>query len=102
VSLPRRFGTPMQEIWALQARLSNTRGKRPKRLLAHPRFRAAYDFLLLRAAAGEVDPALADWWTARQAEDGETPAAASPEPQARRSRRGGRRRRRKPAPAAQE
>ena len=50
----------------------------------------------------EVDPALADRWTALQAEDGETPAAASPEPQARRSRRGGRRRRRKPAPAAQE
>jgi poly(A) polymerase len=33
------------------------------RLLSHPRFRAAYDFLLLRAEAGEVDKALGDWWT---------------------------------------
>ena len=53
----------MQEIWSLQTRLAITTGKRPLRLLAHPRFRAAYDFLLLRA---EVDPELeplAQWWT---------------------------------------
>ena len=67
VSLPRRFSTPMREIWALQARFDQTKGKRPARLLSHPRFRAAYDFLLLRAAAGEVDQALADWWTDYQA-----------------------------------
>ena len=32
-------------------------------LLQHPRFRAAYDFLLLRAQVGVADPELADWWT---------------------------------------
>jgi len=36
---------------------------RPFRLLGHPRFRAAYDFLLLRAETGEADPELAAWWT---------------------------------------
>ncbi|HYQ91663.1 MAG TPA: polynucleotide adenylyltransferase PcnB [Candidatus Competibacteraceae bacterium] len=63
ITLPRRFSLPMQEIWSLQTRLAITTGKRPLRLLAHPRFRAAYDFLLLRA---EVDPELeplAQWWT---------------------------------------
>lgn len=97
VSLPRRFSTPMQEIWALQSRFTNTRGKRPKRLMAHPRFRAAYDFLLLRTQAGESDPELADWWTALQESDGSAPPPAEPGTARRRSRRGGRRRRRKPA-----
>ena len=32
-------------------------------LLQHPRFRAAYDFLLLRAQVGVADPELAKWWT---------------------------------------
>ena len=41
------------------------------RLLDHPRFRAAYDFLLLRAAAGEVEQSLADWWTEIQTLSGE-------------------------------
>lgn len=62
-SLPRRFSTPMQEIWAMQPRLARRAGNRAYRLFAHPRFRAAYDFLLLRSEAGEGDQALADWWT---------------------------------------
>ena len=62
-SLPRRFSMPMREIWTLQLRLKNRSGKRPMRLLGHPRFRAAYDFLLLRAAAGEDVEELANWWT---------------------------------------
>jgi poly(A) polymerase len=98
VALPRRFSTPMQEIWGLQPRFLHTRGKRPQRLLAHPRFRAAYDFLLLRAESGEADPELAAWWTALQASaGGEVPAPppeTEAEPRKRRSRRGGRRRRR--------
>ncbi len=63
VSLPKRFSLPMREIWGLQHRFEQRSGKRPHRLLTHPRFRAAYDFLLLRAEAGEADPALAQWWT---------------------------------------
>jgi len=47
----------------LQPRLERTKGLRPFKLLGHPRFRAAYDFLVLRAETGEADPALADWWT---------------------------------------
>jgi len=70
-SLPRRFSTPMQEIWAMQPRLAKRSGKRAYRLLEHPRFRAAYDFLLLRAEAGEVGQDLADWWTSFQEVDDE-------------------------------
>jgi poly(A) polymerase len=62
-SLPKRFSFPMREIWMLQPRLERRRGKGPYRLLEHPRFRAAYDFLLLRAEVGEADRELADWWT---------------------------------------
>jgi poly(A) polymerase len=101
VSLPRRFSTPMQEIWAMQARFSQTRGKRPLKLLAHPRFRAAYDFMLLRAASGEADPELAAWWTEFQEGNADAPPPTESGSAVRRSRRGGRRRRRKPAPAGE-
>ena len=47
----------------MQRRFENRRGMRALRLLTHKRFRAAYDFLLLRARCGEVDQELADWWT---------------------------------------
>lgn len=63
VSIPRRFQTPMREVWMLQERLIKRAPRRSIRLLQHPRFRAAYDFLLLRAEAGDVDPELASWWT---------------------------------------
>ncbi|MBK1724413.1 polynucleotide adenylyltransferase PcnB [Thiocystis violacea] len=63
VAIPKRYSLPMREIWALQPRLEQCDGKRPYRLLTHPRFRAAYDFLVLRAEAGEADPELAAWWT---------------------------------------
>jgi len=62
-AVPRRFTTPMREIWGLQTRLERRTGKRAFRMLEHPRFRAAYDFLLLRAEVGEVDVSLAQWWT---------------------------------------
>jgi len=102
IALPRRFSTPMQEIWGLQSRFLQTRGKRPQRLLTHPRFRAAYDFLLLRAQSGEADPELASWWTDFQDGNAEAPAPTEPGSAGRRSRRGGRRRRRKPAVAEGE
>ena len=62
VSIPKRFSYPMREIWQLQHRFFQRNGKRPQRLMTHPRFRAAYDFFLLRAEAGEVEQADADWW----------------------------------------
>lgn len=70
-SVPRRFSMPMREIWSMQHRLENRAGKRSLQLLSHPRFRAAYDFLLLRGEAGEVDPALCRWWTEIQEESSE-------------------------------
>jgi poly(A) polymerase len=63
VAIQKRFALPMREIWALQPRLERRNGKRPMVLLGHPRFRAAYDFLLLRAGVGEADLELAEWWT---------------------------------------
>jgi poly(A) polymerase len=47
----------------LQPRFERIQGGRPFRLLTHPRFRAAYDFLVLRAETGEAEPSLAEWWT---------------------------------------
>ncbi len=66
ITIPKRFTLPMREIWNMQPRFENRSGKRPQRLLGHPRFRAAYDFLLLRAESGEADMELAQWWTAFQ------------------------------------
>jgi poly(A) polymerase len=63
VAIPKRFTLPMRELWNLQHRFEQRTGKRPFSLLSHPKFRAAYDFLVLRAAAGEVETELADWWT---------------------------------------
>ncbi len=68
-AFPRSVGQPMREIWGLQPRFARLTGHRPYRLLTHPRFRAAYDFLILRAESGEADPALAEWWTRFQAAD---------------------------------
>ncbi|MGE5624760.1 MAG: polynucleotide adenylyltransferase PcnB, partial [Bacillota bacterium] len=105
VALPRRFSTPMTEIFQLQSRFHQRQGKRPQRLMSHPRFRAAYDFMVLRAQAGEVEPELAEWWTQLQngnsvspppAQEGEAPAKR----RRRRRRRGGRGR--GGAPAAEQ
>jgi poly(A) polymerase len=62
-SVPKRFSMPMKEILGLQRRFSNQTGVRALKLLEHKRFRAAYDFLLLRSRCGEVEPAVAEWWT---------------------------------------
>ena len=69
VTLPKRFSLPMREIWQLQARLEMRRGKRPYRLLENKRFRAAYDFMLLREQVGEPLTELCQWWTEFQQED---------------------------------
>ena len=97
VSIPRRYSLPMREIWGLQHRFTQRNGKRPQRLLGHPRFRAAYDFLLLRSEAGEVDPELARWWTEFQEAEG-TDQSRMVQPEVRkRPRRRRRRRPKKPA-----
>jgi len=85
-SMPRRFTHMARDMWALQVRLKNIRGKRPLKLLAHQRFRAAYDFLLLRAEAGENVQELASWWTAFQEEHMDIQLAAKKEHQKKRFR----------------
>ena len=63
VAIPRRFAIPMRELLMLQPRFNRRSGLKSLSLLQHPRFRAAYDFLLLRAQVGVADPELAAWWT---------------------------------------
>ncbi|CAK0769913.1 poly(A) polymerase I [Gammaproteobacteria bacterium] len=70
VAIPRRYTLQTREIWFLQGRLAHIRGKRHFHLLDHPRFRAAYDFLLLRAISGEDVRELAAYWTQLQVDRG--------------------------------
>jgi poly(A) polymerase len=96
IGIPRRFSVPMHEIWFLQSRFPLRQRKRVFRLRQHPRFKAAYDFLELRAAVVPELAAERDWWKgtlelddADLAErlDRQAPAGKAP----RRRRRGGRR-----------
>lgn len=63
IAIPKRFTIPIREIWDMQERLPRRQGKRADLLLENPRFRAGYDFLLLREFAGEQTDGLGDWWT---------------------------------------
>lgn len=63
LSIPRRFSQPMREIWEFQLRLQRRTGRKAAELVEHRRFRAAYDFLLLREEAGEDTGELGPWWT---------------------------------------
>ncbi len=70
LAITRRVAGDIKDIWALQPRFDKRAGKSPYRLLEQPRFRAGYDFLLLRAESGEIEPAIADWWTRFQEAEG--------------------------------
>lgn len=63
ITIPRRYSTAIREIWDLQHRLIQRRPFMINRLMHHPRFRAAYDFLLLRAETNEIPSDIAMWWT---------------------------------------
>ena len=95
LAITRRIAGDIKDIWALQPRFEARAGKRPYALLEQPRFRAGYDFLLLRAESGEIDAEVADWWTRFQNADGEERAAMLLPEQAGDKKR--RRRRKKPA-----
>ncbi len=96
LAITRRIVGDIKDIWALQPRFEQRSGKRPYGVLEQPRFRAAYDFLLLRAESGEVDNELGRWWTDFLDSDGEARAAMllPQKPDETKKRR---RRRRKPA-----
>ncbi len=110
VAIPRRFSAPAREIWDMQLRLPRRSGKRAEAMLQSPRFRAAYDFLLLREDAGPLarEPQdifaeqLGEWWSDYQQADTDERHAMVRELDARRqpgdnAGRKRRRRRRKPA-----
>lgn len=71
VALPRRFSLPMQEIWLLQTRFSSRQRKRVFRTLSHPRFRAAFDFLVLRQFASVDHAADVEFWRDAQQASGQ-------------------------------
>lgn len=88
VALPRRFVYAMEEIWALQLRFDDRQRKRVLRLLDHPRFRAAYDFLLMRQGESEAIAESGRWWTAAQEHPREELAGVlEPQPQGTRHKR---------------
>ncbi len=100
ITIPRRFTLPMREMFTLQPRFQRREGRKALAFLHHPRFRAAYDLLLLRAQAGAEDPQVVQWWTDVQtmpAEERENlarstaPSGASAGRRSRRRRRGRRR-----------
>jgi poly(A) polymerase len=57
-----KLGADMREIWMMQPRFEKRVGRTPFSLVEQPRFRAGFDFMRLRADAGEIDVVLADWW----------------------------------------
>lgn len=71
VAIHRRFSSMSKEIWCMQPRFEKRRGKRALRLINERRFRAAYDFLLLRVLEQPELAELAEWWTEAQKVDGE-------------------------------
>ncbi len=103
VAIPKRFTLGVREMFALQPRLEHPRGRRALRVLEHPRFRAAYDLLLLRAEFGLASREITEWWTRIQEVSAEERATMADSltgqpPRAESPRRGGRRRRRRRRP----
>ena len=68
-AIPKRFAQVIREIWDMQLRLDKRQGRHAEVLVADSRFRAGYDFLLLREECGEIEPGLGDWWTRYQREE---------------------------------
>jgi poly(A) polymerase len=76
VSIPRRFTSTMRDIWGLQTRFHYRAGKRAMSVLEHAKFRAGYDFLCIRAQAGEGENTETlkndcQWWTNLQKQTAE-------------------------------
>ncbi|MGV6859998.1 MAG: polynucleotide adenylyltransferase PcnB [bacterium] len=100
IAVPKRFSIAAREIWALQNRLTRLSGKQPFRLIEHPRFRAAYDFLCLRASSGDQEvEQLCQWWTEFQ-EEHPVPVVKGADKRASAARRRPRSRRRSRPPAS--
>jgi len=98
LAITRRIAGDIKDIWALQPRFEQRSGKRPYGVLEQPRFKAGYDFLLLRAESGEVDGEIGTWWNAFMNADSDSRAAMLLPPAADEAKKR-RRRKRKPAAA---
>ena len=98
LAITRRIAGDIKDIWALQPRFEQRSGKRPYSVLEQPRFKAGYDFLLLRATSGEVPGELGAWWTRFLNSDSEARTAMLLVPLAGEAKK--RRRRRSPAKPA--
>jgi poly(A) polymerase len=72
LAIHNRYTATMKEIWGMQPRFEQRSGKRPFGLLVHPRYRAGYDFLLLRCESGELPAELGTWWTTFAEADNDT------------------------------
>lgn len=68
-AIPRKFHSYIKDIWVLQLKLHSRIGKQPYKTLKHPRFRAAYDFMLIREKASNEIRDLGKWWTDFQRND---------------------------------
>ena len=68
-AIPRKFHSYIKDIWVLQLKLHSRIGKQPYKTLKHPRFRAAYDFMLIREKASNEINGLGKWWTDFQRND---------------------------------
>ena len=67
MTIPKRFSLPMRDIWDLQFQLPIRKGRKAFKALEHAKFRAGYDFLLIRERSGELKPSLGEWWEKFQA-----------------------------------
>ena len=74
LAIQRRYQADMRELWSMQPRFERRTGQMPYKLLEHLRFRAAYDFLLLRCQSGETPEQLGNWWTEFSEGDSDTRA----------------------------
>ena len=68
-AIPRRVSYACRDIWELQWKLEHRTRSNVRKTLSHSRFRAAYDFLLLREAAGEDLGNSGQWWTDFQSDN---------------------------------
>ncbi len=100
IMIPKRFSIPIRDIWQLQNRLARRYGRRAYQMLEHPKFRAAYDFLLLRGTIeGGKLLELANWWTDfQQADEGQRKSMLDTLREQEGGPRRSRRKRRKPKP----
>jgi len=104
VAIPKRYSLVTKDIWSLQPRFEMRYGKRAYRTFAYAKFRAGYDFLLLRADSGEDVAELVSWWTDFQEADDDQQAQlikSLPKTGGQPKRRRPRRRRKKPVDKAE-